>query len=156
MDEGKIMRAGLIIAAAIIVLRIVAEQFGAPEMFDNILGVVWLYFLIPVCFALKITARGAASPYKVLFKDVLLFAVYTRVMVMVSYMLAYVFHWQAPRFSMRMGGNVGDNVGALNGLLIIPIRNALIWVVFATVVGMLIGAITILIRRRKPEGAASA
>jgi hypothetical protein len=82
--------------------------------------------------------------------DVLLFGVYTRVMVMVTYMAAYVLKWQAPRFSVSMGGNVGPDVSALQGLLVIPLRNALVWVVFAVVAGMIIGGITLYAKTKKP------
>ncbi len=155
-DERSVMKTGLIVAAALIVLRIVAEQFGAPEMVNNVLGVAWLYFIIPVFFGLGIAAAGSASPYKSLLKDVVLFGVYTRLMVMATYMLAYLFHWRAPRFSASMGGNVGENIGFLNGFLLIPVRNALIWVVFAALVGMIIGGVVLLLKRRTPARSASA
>jgi hypothetical protein len=153
-EEKTVMKTGLIIALAVIVVRIVLEQAGAPQAADNIFGVAWLYFVLPVFFGLSIAARGAGKPYRSLLTDVFLFGVYTRVMVMVTYMLAYLFRWQAPRFLTTMGGNVGENVSFVNGFFVIPVRNALIWVVFATLVGMIIGGVTILVRRRRPAAAA--
>jgi hypothetical protein len=47
-----------------------------------------------------------------------------------------------------MGGNVGNDIGPLNGLLVIPVRNALIWIVFAALAGMIVGGVTILLKRR--------
>ncbi len=149
------MKAGVLIAACIIVVRIVLEQLGAPESVNNIFGVAWLYLVFPVLFALRIAADGDSGPFKALFKALVLFAVYTRLMVMATYMVAYLLKWQAPRFSIKMGGNVGPEVGGLQGLALIPARNALIWIVMATVVGMIIGGI-VLVAKRKPSPPAQA
>ena len=147
-DRGKLMRIGLILAAVIIIVRIMLELAGAPEWINNIFGVAWLYLIFPVFFALSVAKSGVAGRFKALLKDVFLFALYTRLMVMVSYMAAYQFQWPAPRFSSAMGGNVGAAVDALSGLLLIPGRNVLIWVVLATLVGIIVGGITLLAKRR--------
>jgi hypothetical protein len=152
-DERSVMRTGLLVALVLIVLRIILEQLGAPEMANNVFGVAWLYPVIPVFFGLSIAGSGLPRPYRALLKDVFLFGVYTRLMVMITYMLAYVLRWQAPRFSTKLGGNVGDNIGFVNGFVFIPVRNAIIWVVFATLVGMAVGGITIRLRQGKPSGA---
>ncbi len=154
-DDSKILKWGTILAAVIIVVRIVLEFAGAPGTINFILGVAWLYFILPVLFALSIRAKAYASPYKTLLKDVFLFAVYSRVMVMITYMLAYVFKWPAPRFSANGGGTVGDNISALMGLLVIPLRNAAIWVIMALVVGMVVGSITLLLKRKTSATAAA-
>jgi hypothetical protein len=70
-------------------------------------------------------------------------------MVMITYMMAYVFNWTAPRF-IYPGGNIGPNVNALTGILLIPLRNILIWVVLATILGMIIGSITLFVKRADP------
>jgi hypothetical protein len=145
---GSLIKAGVIAAACIIVVRIILEQLGSPESVNNIFGVAWLYLVFPVLFALRIAASGEPGPFKALFKALLLFGVFTRLMVMATYMMAYLLKWQAPRFSMKMGGNVGPDVGMLQGLLLVPVRNALIWIVTATVVGMIIGG-AILFAKRK-------
>jgi hypothetical protein len=150
---GNLMKIGVILAAVIIVLRIILEQFGAPEWINNIFGVAWLYFVFPVLFALRSVAGGKPSPFMSLVKNVALFALYTRVMVMVTYMAAYYFQWRAPRFSDAMGGNVGASISPLTGLVVIPLRNFLIWVIGATIIGMIIGGITLLVRK-KPVPAA--
>ena len=142
------MRTGVMLAAAILVVRIVLEQLGAPEAINNIFGVAWLYFIFPVLFALRILKQGVPNPYKALSADLLLFAVYTRLMVAVTYAAAYRFQWQAPRFGHTMGGNVGPGVSPIQGFIVIPLRNALVWIVFAVVVGMIIGGITLCLRRR--------
>jgi hypothetical protein len=143
-----LMRVGVLVAACIIVVRIVLEQIGAPESVNNIFGVAWLYFIFAVLFALRIAVSGEPGPYKALFKSLLLFSVYTRIMVIPTYMLAYLLNWQAPRFGMKMGGNVGPGVGTLSGLFLIPLRNAFMWIVAATVVGMIIGGAVIFARKR--------
>ena len=149
-DSPKIMRWGLIIAAVIIVVRIVLEQAGAPEAVNNIFGVSWLHFLFPVLFALSLRAAGHAKPYQSLFGNLLRFTVYVRLMVMATYMLAFLLQWGAPRFSTARGGNVGGNVSALRGFLFIPVRNASFWIVSAMIIGMALGALTLLLKRRPP------
>ncbi len=151
-STGKIMKTGVIVAAIIVVVRIILEHVGAPASVNMVFGVAWLYLLLPICFALRIASAGEASPFKGLFMDVLLFGVYTRLMVMLTYIIAYFYKWQAPRFSASQGGNVGENITPLMGAVVIPVRNAVIWVIFAAVVGMIIGGITLLIAR-KPKRA---
>jgi hypothetical protein len=146
--NGKVMRIGLVLTAVIIIVRIMLELAGAPGWINNIFGVAWLYFIFPVLFALSVAKGGETGRFKALLKDVFLFALYTRLMVMVSYMAAYRFQWPAPRFSTGMGGNVGPDVDPLSGLLWIPGRNALIWVISATLLGMIVGGITLLAKRR--------
>ncbi len=114
-DESKVMRWGLILAAAVIVLRIVLEQAGAPEKLSFFFGVAWLYFIFPILFALSIRAHNAASPFKSLLKNVLLFVLCTRLMVMITYMLAYIFSWKASRFAFP-AGTVGENVSVWAGI----------------------------------------
>jgi len=144
----SLMRTGLVLAAVIIIVRIILEQLGAPNAINTVFGVAWLYFVFPVLFALPIAAGGEAGGFKKLIKNLLLFALGTRLMVAVTYVLAYFFQWQAPRFSADGGGNVGPNVTPLAGILAIPAINALIWVVFATLIGMIIGGITLKIKKK--------
>jgi hypothetical protein len=46
---------------------------------------------------------------------------------------------------------VGDNITVLQGLLLIPLRNA-IFGLMATVLGMIIGSITLAVKRKPPQG----
>jgi hypothetical protein len=154
-DESKIMRWGLLLAAAVIVLRIVLEQAGAHEKLSFFCGVAWLYFAFPILFALSIRSHNAAGPFKSLLKDVLLFVLCTRVMVMITYVLAYVYSWKPSRFAYP-GGTVGENVSVWTGILFIPLRNLLIWIVMATILGMIIGSITLLLKRKGSSPAAAA
>ena len=114
-STGTVMKAGVVVATLIIVVRIVLEQLGAPESVNNIFGVAWLYFILPVFFALRILEAGEPSPFRSLVMKTMFFGIYTRVMVMLTYMLAYLLHWQAPRFSASGGGNVGENVSFVTG-----------------------------------------
>jgi hypothetical protein len=143
------MKIGLVVAAAIVVLRIILEQAGAPEAVNNIFGVAWLYFLMPILFANAIAASDHPRPYKALLKDVLLFGVFTRLMVMVTYMLAYALRWSAPRF-------VNVERDFVQGFFLIPIGAALIWILMATAIGMIIGSIVFLVKRKKPAPAPAA
>ncbi len=145
------MKWPLIIAAVIVVVRIVFEQLGAPESVNNIFGVAWLYILVPVYFAMQIAASGVAQPFKSLLKSTATYAAYTRLMVMPTYWLAYMMNWTMPRFTTAQGGVVAvDGATPLTPLmayLVIPVRNALIWIVMATIVGAIVGSITLVIRR---------
>jgi hypothetical protein len=51
---------------------------GAPLAANYIFGVAWLYFVMPVLFAISIRTFGRARPFGRLLKDVVLFAVYTQ------------------------------------------------------------------------------
>jgi hypothetical protein len=146
--SAALMKIGIIVAAVVITVRIVLEQSGAPEYINNIFGVAWLYVFLPILFAWSIVHRGEARWFRVLLKDLFFFALYTRLMVMFTYMLAYLFGWEAPRFSTAMGGNVGDNMNVVRGLLVIPVRNALIWIMFAVVIGLILGAITVWLKKK--------
>ncbi|KAA3656478.1 MAG: hypothetical protein DWQ10_15295 [Calditrichaeota bacterium] len=153
-QSNSMMKMPLILAAAIIIIRIVLEQLGSPQTINPIFGVAWLYFLVPIYFALEIKKSGSDTPYKSLFATLGFFAIYTRLMVFVTYMLAWWLQWPAPRFSLDQGGVVGEGVSALQGLLIIPLRNAVIWIIFAVIIGMLIGWITMVIKSSRNKAGA--
>ncbi len=140
------IRLPLIIAVIVVVVRVVLEQVGAPSGLNQVFGLAWLYLLIPIYFGVNLAA--ADHPYKSLLKTLLCFVAYTRLMVMVTYMAAYQLQWTAPRFSLDNGGVVGEGVTALQGLLLIPGRNLLIWIVLGTLVGMIIGSVVVAIKRR--------
>ncbi|MEE8586048.1 MAG: hypothetical protein V3T83_14485 [Acidobacteriota bacterium] len=141
---ADMQRIPLILAAVIIVVRILLEENGAGSGVTFILGVSWLHLLVPIYFALQITGD---HPYKGLFKQVLIYSIFTRLMVMVTYMLAYQFNWSATRFGVAGGGGVGAD-SALSGLVLAPLTNLAFWIIAAVVVGMITGSITLAIRRR--------
>lgn len=149
------MKWWLIIAAIVIVVRVILEQTGAPEPVNRIFGVAWLYFIVPFYFAVRIDKSGEPKPYRALFKYLLLYTTYTRLMVMPTYWLAYTFRWAAPRFSLDMGGVVGEGITPLQGYLWVPVGNAILWIIFMVIQGMILGGVTLLIRRRGSKASAS-
>jgi hypothetical protein len=150
MAEGTkgMIKVPLIIAAVLVILRVVLEQLGSPESVNQIFGVAWLYFVVPVYFAFRIAGAGVTKPFMTLLKSLLVYNTYTRLMVLPTYWLAYALQWSAVRFSFEGGGNVGPEVTPLAGWLGIPVRNFIAWVIATTILGMIIGGVTLLIRRR--------
>jgi len=145
-STGSLMRIGLVLAVVIIALRIGLEHLGASQSINNIFGVAWLHLILPVLFAWRIATFSDSHRFMALFKNVFLFTLCTRLMVLVTYMLAYLFQWEAPRFSVKMGGSVGGNVSPFMGLVLIPVRNAIFWIILATATGMIIGGLTLWLR----------
>ncbi len=145
---GNRLKWPLIVAATVVVLRIVLEQLGAPDSINSLLGVAWLHILAPFYLAYLIQASGSHRPYRALFQDLFLYTLYTRLMVLVTYWMAYLWQWQSSRFLLAGGGNVGEGIGPFQGYLVIPVRNLVVWIVMAMVVGMVLGSILLLIKRR--------
>jgi len=143
----KNIKGPLILTLVVIVVRILLEEMGAPGVITNILGVFWLAF--PV--AVGVAASQEAHPYKTLVKLIVVYGVCARLMVALSYSLAYVFAWSAPRFSG--GGVVGEEVTALQGLLLMPAFNLVPGLIMAIGAGLLVGPATLAIRRKmlKPK-----
>ncbi len=135
----------LILTLVVIVVRILLEEMGAPGAISNIFSVAWLAFLIPIYFAVGMAASDEAHPYKALIKLIVFYGVGVRLMVAVSYSLAYLFQWSAPRFS---GGGGGEEVTALQGLLLTPAFNLLPGLIMAIGSGLLVGPATLAIRRK--------
>src|SRR2546425_4805336 len=118
-DRGEavngLLKWPLILAAVVVVLRVLVEQSGAPDGVANLLSVVGLHFLIgPVYFAIRIAKSGVSGPYAKLFKLVTLYVVLTRAMVLPTYWLARIYEWPQPRF----GGLAGPD--AFTGYFTIP------------------------------------
>ncbi len=141
----------LIVTLVVMVVRILLEEMGAPGSISNIFGVVWLAFPVGVYFGVGVAASREAHPYKALVKLIVLYGVCARLMVAVSYSLAYVFGWSAPRFSG--GGVVGEGVTALQGLVLMPAFNLVPGLIMAIGAGLLVGPATLAIRRKmlKPK-----
>ena len=136
----------LILTLVVMVVRVLLEEMGAPGALSNVLGVAWLAFLIAIYFAVGLAASREAHPYKALIKLIVVYGVCARLMVAVSYSLAYLFSWSAPRFSG--GGAVGEEVTALQGLLLNPAFNLLPGLIMAIGAGLLVGPATLAIRRK--------
>src|SRR5947209_5250553 len=111
----------LIIAAILVVGRLILEQAGSPGWLNNLFSVVILYVIIaPLYFAFRIANSGIERPYRTLLKKTALFTALVRSMVIPTYWLAYYFQWTALRFSVAQGGNVGPNVTPLRGYVFVP------------------------------------
>ncbi len=147
----KKIKGPLILTLVVIVVRILLEEMGAPGVITNILGVFWLAFPVAIYFGVGVAASQEAHPYKTLVKLIVVYGVCARLMVAVSYSLAYVFAWSAPRFSG--GGVVGEEVTALQGLLLMPAFNLVPGLIMAIGAGLLVGPATLAIRRKmlKPK-----
>jgi hypothetical protein len=153
-NERKAMNAGLTVAAILIVIRILLEQIGAPFLVASVFGVVWLYFIMPAVFAVVIKNNGHARAFGRLMKNILLFAVYTRIMVAITYVAAHFMNWPAGRFAASQGGTVGPEVQSSQKLLLIITRNATIWIVMAAIIGMVVGSISLYVKGRRMKAAA--
>ena len=152
-DTKGMMKWPLIIAAVLLVLRIVLEQAGAPEVVNNVFGISWLYFIVPLFFCVPHQRKQPGASFQNAFQEARDLCgvhagddpadVYARLPASVA---------GTSRFGIDGGGVVGEDVSPLTGYLGIPVRNALIWIVIATAVGMILGSVTLLMRRRKLAG----
>ena len=143
----KTLKWPLIFSVVVMGARILLEEMGAPSAINNILGVAWLSFLIPVYWAVRLAGSGEEHPYRTLLKLIALYAVSIRLMVLVTYSMAYLFSWSAPRFSVQGGGVVGEGVTALQGLLVTPATNFPIGVLMSAVFGLAVGPAALALSR---------
>jgi hypothetical protein len=144
-----IMKWPLLIALAVVVVRVLLEQIGVPETTTNYVSAVALHLLIfPLYFAVRIGGSHLPHPYTTLLKTIAVYSLLVRAMIMVTYWLAYFFQWPQSRFSVAAGGVVGEGIGPLQALVIRPVVAALAWVVGSVIVGGLLGSIVIAVRRR--------
>ena len=139
----------LLIAAGLVVVRVFSEQLGAPESVNFVFGVVWLYFIVPFYFVSAIVRNGNTRPYLDLLKSLFVFSLFTRLMVLPTYWLAYAFQWPAMRFRLDAGGVVGEGVTPLQGYLVYPLLNGLSWVPVAIILGMILGGTALYVQRRQ-------
>jgi hypothetical protein len=144
MKLRGILKWPLIIAAMIVVLRVVVERAGAPVTVSNMLSVVALHLLIgPLYFAIRIGRSRVERPYWMLIKLVAIYVVLTRSMIILTYWLARIFEWQEPRF----GGLFGPGVTPFTGFIAIPFLTAGMWIAASLVVGGAIGTIVVAVLR---------
>jgi|SRR5437764_85242 len=142
----------LIIAAILVVGRVLLERAGAPETINNLLSVVVLYVLVvPLYFAFRIAKTGVPHPYSTLLKSTALFTALARAMVIPTYWLAYAYQWPQARFSTDAGGNVGPGITPLWGYVLIPIGAALLWILISLLVGGGLGSILIAVKRKSAK-----
>jgi len=147
-----ILKWPLIIAAVVVVLRVVVEQAGAPSAVANLLSVVALHFLIgPVYFAIRIAKSGIPGPYATLFQLITLYVVLTRAMLLPTYWLARVYEWPQQRFY----GVAGPDVTPFTGFIAIPFATAAFWIVASVIFGGVVGSVIIAITNRSARPVAT-
>ena len=139
-----ILKWPLIVAAVVVVSRVVAERAGAPGVVSNMLSVAALHtVIVPLYFAVRIGKTSEPSPYLTLIKLIAIYAICTRDMVLPTYWAARIFNWPEPRFA----GLDGPDVTPFVGFIGVPFVTAAIWIVASIVVGGAIGAIALTIMR---------
>src|SRR4030095_7794346 len=127
-----ILKWPLIVAAVVVVLRVIAERAGAPAIVSSSLSVVALHTLIgPLYFAVQIGLSGAPHPYGLLMKLIGIYVVLTRAMILPTYWLARIFQWPEPRFA----GLAGTDVSPFVGFIRVPVLTAAFWIVASLVFG---------------------
>ena len=136
--QGIVKRA-LAVAAAVVVVRLILEETGAPLWLVNVFGVTWLYLLAPFYFAMKVARSSETRPYVTLAKMSASFVLVAASMVGVTYSVSSVFGFSAYRFTVEGGGVIGEGITPLQGYIVMPLGNfgltALIGLVAAIVVG---------------------
>ena len=139
----------LIIAAALVIVRVVSEQAGAPDTINNLLSVAVFYVILaPMYFAVRIAGADTLHPYTLQLKAVALFAALARAMVIPTYWLAYILQWPQGRFSTAQGGVVGSGVTPIQAFVIRPLLAAAVWIIGSVVIGGGIGSIVIAVKRK--------
>jgi hypothetical protein len=143
------LKVPLIVAAILVVGRVVLERAGAPGWLNNLFSLVIFYvFVAPLYFAFRIANSGVDRPYRTLFKKIALFTALARSMVIPIYWLAYHYQWPEFRFSVAGGGNVGPNVSPFMGYIGIPLVAALAWILISLVVGGGLGSLVVRTKRK--------
>ena len=154
-DLKSLIKVPLIIAGVVIIVRIILEHAGAPGAVNMIFGVTWLHLLVPFYLAARIAKSAAAKPFLTLLASLSVFTLLVRVIVAVTYAMAYAMSWTAPRFQLAGGGVVGDGVTPLEGYLLIPFQNLVITGAAVILIGMILGSVTLAIMRRRAPAAST-
>jgi hypothetical protein len=135
-----ILKWPLIIAAVVVALRVVVERAGGSPVLSNALSVAVLHTLLaPIYFASRLAGSGVERPYRALLKLILLYAVWTRAMVILVYWLARIYEWPESRFY----GLWGPDVNAFEGFIGVPFVTALSWIVGSLLVGGAVGSVVL-------------
>ena len=134
----------ILVAAAFVVIRIVLEFAGVTGVIPQIFGVAWLDYLVPIYLAIKIHDSGAVKPFLTTIKAMFVYAIPARLMVAISYMLAYAMEWSIPRFQ----NVIGANASAFRGFVEIPATGFAFGMATALVGAIVVGGATLLIKQR--------
>ena len=139
-----ILKWPLIVAAVVVILRVVAERAGAPPVVSNTLSVAVLHTVLgPLYFALQIGLARKPHPYLMLIQLIFIYAVCARAMVLPTYWAARMFNWTEARFAGV------DAPNPLVGFIALPLITAAFWIVASLVIGSAIGSITLAILRSR-------
>jgi hypothetical protein len=139
-----ILKWPLVVAAIVVVLRVIVERAGAPIAVSNMLsGALLITVLGPIYFGLQIAMAGKPRPYRMLIKLVVIYAIWTRAMILPTYWLARVFHWHEPRFAGV------DAPNPLVGFIVLPLATAAIWIIASLVIGGGIGSAALAVVRSR-------
>ena len=89
MALKEILKWPLIVAAIVVVLRVIVERAGAPAAVSNMLSVAALTTVLgPLYFALQIALARKPGPYLMLIQLILIYAECARAMVLPTYWAA--------------------------------------------------------------------
>jgi hypothetical protein len=141
-----ILKWPLIVAAVVVVVRVVFERLGVPESVNNVLSIAVMHTLIvPLYIGWQLGRRKSERPYATLIKLIAIFAVLTRIMILPTYWAGRLFEWTNSRFN----GTWGPDVDAFRGFVGVPLVTAAIWIVASIVVGGVLGSIVLAVTRKK-------
>jgi hypothetical protein len=148
-SETGILKWPLIVAAVVVVLRVVFERLGVPESVNNVLSIAVMHTLIvPLYIGWQLGRRKSERPFLTLLKLVALYAVLTRIMILPTYWAARIFQWTNNRF----GGLWGDGIDPIRGFVAVPLGTAAIWIVASIVVGGVLGSVALAVTRKVSHG----
>ncbi|MFQ5628180.1 MAG: hypothetical protein ACE5I1_05415 [bacterium] len=141
----------IFVAAGVVVIRLILELAGVTGWLPQVFGVAWLDILVPIYLALKIADGGFDKPFLSIIKAMLMYAIPARVMVAITYILAYALEWRTARFALV----IPENATPLQGYLTIPATGVGFGILSALVGAAVFGGLTLLIKQRmaKPETA---
>lgn len=149
IDYFQLIRGPLVLAAAVVVLRLVLELAGAPNGVITAVGVAWLHMLVPIYFGLKIGEMRLERPFVLLMRATFYWALPVRLLIAVTYVLAYIYQIDSPRFRVSSLGPVGEGVSALQGYLLLPLANFISWMLYAMVLSAIFGGLTLKYQQRR-------
>jgi len=139
-----ILKWPLIVAAVVVVLRVIVERAGAPSIVSNLLSIAALHTVIaPIYFGFRLGRSKEPRPFLALVKLIAVYAAATRAMVLPTYWLARIFEWPESRFY----GLWGPDVTPFMGFIAVPFATAAFWIGASIVIGGAIGAVTLAIVR---------
>jgi len=137
-----ILKWPLIVAALVVVLRVIVERAGAPSQISNLFSAAALTTVLgPLYFAIQIALGKKPRPYLMELQLVFVYAVCVRAMVLPTYWAARIFNWTESRF-----GGV-NNPNPIVGFLALPLLTAAFWIVVSMISGTILGFATLAIMR---------